>query len=274
MKKILVLAGLVFIPGVAVIAATPLTESTFTEIVREARVVIAADKSVVTPQTNMVFHAPDRVRTGVASRVEMTAPDKTITRIGANTIFTFETGGRDLLLEKGSLLFHAPAGVGGGTIRYHGTAAAVLGTTMICVVLPDGSFKVMDLEGEVKVTLANGQFVVLKSGQMIVIPADGNEFREMEVFGLEKVLSRLLLVVGFSQPLASLPLIQTATAEQIQAIANGSLKFLVGFNQAVFGLDYTFRDMDPSLPHFDDMKDNTLMYISPVQPGIGWPRYY
>ena len=271
MKKIFALAALAFIPGVATVAATPLTESTFTEIIREAKVVMAADSSVITPQTNTVFHAPDRVRTGMASRVEMTAPDKTITRIGANTIFTFETGGRDLLLEKGSLLFHSPTGVGGGTIRYHGTAAAVLGTTMICVVLPDGSFKVMDLEGEVKVTLASGPYVVLKSGQMIVIPADGNEFRETEVFNIGQVLSRLVLVVGFSQPLPSLPLIMTAEEEQNQAIANGSLKFLVGLNQAVFGLDFIFRDTDPSLPHFREMQDKTLLYVSPIQPGIGWP---
>ena len=73
----------------------------------------------------------------------MTAPDQTITRVGANTVFTFEAGERSIRLESGSILFHPPAGVGGGTVRYRGTAAAVLGTTMICAVLPDGSFKIL-----------------------------------------------------------------------------------------------------------------------------------
>ena len=84
-------------------AAVPLTESTFTEIIRQANVVNAADKSTTPAQVNEVFKAPDLVRTGTASRIEMTAPDKTITRVGANTVFTFEPGGRDILLQRGSV---------------------------------------------------------------------------------------------------------------------------------------------------------------------------
>lgn len=274
MQKIILLAGLVFLPRLAALVVTPLTESMFTEIIREARVVSAADKRIVTPQTNMIFHAPDRVRTGVASRVEMTAPDRTITRIGANTVFTFETGGRDLVLEKGSLLFHSPAGVGGGTIRYRGTAAAVLGTTMICAVLPDGSFKVMDLEGEVKVTLKQGAFIVLQAGQMVVIPEGGTGFHDREVFSIERVVARLLLVVGFSQPLSSLPLVQAAIAAQNLEIAGGTLKSLISFNQAVFGLDIVFRNTDPSLPHYQATPDDTMNFVSPIRPGEGWPVYY
>jgi hypothetical protein len=145
MKKLFLLAPFFVCAGVRTFAATSLTESTFTEIIREANVVAAADKSVRPAVTNGVFRVPDLVRTGPASRVEMTAPDQTITRIGANTVFTFEPGERNIRMEKGSILFHAPAGAGGGTIKYHGTVAAVLGTTMLCAVMPDGRFKVLEL---------------------------------------------------------------------------------------------------------------------------------
>ena len=134
MKTNFLLAVLVVGACGSVWSATPLTESTFTEIIREANVVAATSKSTTPAVTNMIFHAPDLVRTGPASRVEMTAPDQTITRVGANTVFTFEPGGRNIQLEKGSVLFHPPTGVGGGTVKYRGTAAAVLGTTMVCVV--------------------------------------------------------------------------------------------------------------------------------------------
>ena len=187
--------------------AVPLTESTFTEIIREVNVVVVSTKAVKPAVTNEVFRAPDLVRTGSGSRVEMTAPDQTITRVGANTVFTFEPGERNILLQRGSVLFHAPAGVGGGTVKYRGTTAAVLGTTMICAVMPDGSFKILDLEGHVHVTLKNHLSITLKAGQMVVVPADGNEFGPALTFNLAELVGRLLLVNGFSNPLSSMPLI-------------------------------------------------------------------
>lgn len=263
-KKSFLLAGLVCFSGGWVYASVSLTESTFTEIIREAKVIAAADKRTTVAQTNMIFHAPDRVRTGAASRVEMTAPDKTITRVGANTIFTFADGERSIVLEKGSILFHAPAGVGGGTIQYRGTAAAVLGTTMICAVLPNGDFKVMDLEGKVKVTLRSGASILLKAGQMVVIPADGKSFHDPEVFDIGQAIARLVLVVGFYEPLPSLPLIDDAVKEQAKEVGDGTIKFFVPPDEAVFGLDIIYRiDRLPQLP--PQTPDFTTVPVSPVK---------
>jgi hypothetical protein len=266
MKTIFIPAGLVVCLCLTALAGTPLTESTFTEIIRDAKVVTAATKAVTPALTNTVFRAPDRVRTGPASRVEMTAPDQTITRIGANTIFTFEPEERTILLEKGSILFHSPAGQGGGTIKYRGTAAAVLGTTMLCAVLPDGSFKIMDLEGQVQVTLANGLVMLLKAGQMVIVPPDGKEFREVENFNLEKLVARLVLVVGFSQPLSSMPLIAEAIARQNADIAGGKIDYIVSLDQAEFGLDIVHRLPEPGIPQFLTTPDHTMVPVSPTHP--------
>lgn len=266
MKTISLSLGLAFSLTLPGFSATPLTESTFTEIIREAKVVAAADKSVLTARTNMVFHAPDRVRTGNASRVEMTAPDHTITRIGANTIFTFAEGGRNIELEKGSILFHSPAGAGGGSIQYRGTSAAVLGTTMICAVLPDGSFKILDLEGKVKVTLRDGTAILLKAGQMVIVPPDGKEFRDVEYFNLGNAITRLALIAGFSQPLSSLPLIVAAAQEQHGEVDAGTVKYFVTPNQAEFGLDVVLRFKPPGLPQPPETPDHTMLPVSPVHP--------
>ena len=257
------IAGLAVCAGVAAHAAVPLTESTFTEIIKEANVVAAATKAVTPAVTHEIFKVPDLVRTGPDSRLEMTAPDKTITRIGENSAFTFESGQRDIRLENGSVLFHPPAGVGGGTIKHGGTAAAVLGTTMLCAVMPDGSFKIIILEGEGTVTLANGKSVQLGAGQMVIVPPDGNSLGRVENVNLAKLVPHLLLVRGFSNPLSSMPLIEAAIQLQNEQIAAGH-----DFHFASLGM--AGDGMELILDHFPDISllntlDHTTVFISPVR---------
>ena len=218
-------------------APLPLTESTFTEIIQEAKVIAAANKAETPAEKDMLFKSPDLVRTGQASRVELTAKDSTITRIGANTVFTFAQGGRDIQLHEGSVLFHSPKGAGGGAIKNRGTSAAVLGTTEIATVLPDRSFKVMDLEGSVKVTLRNGRTIVLRPGQMVTVSPDGTGMGAVESFDLAAAAGSLELVAGFSNSLSSLPLIQEAAQLQSQQIAEGRLGNLASLESAGFGLE-------------------------------------
>ncbi len=226
-------------------AAMPLTESVFTEIVHEAKVLTETDKTGKPAKTNDIFKVPDLVRTGQASRVELTAKDQTITRIGANTTFTFANGGRDVILKKGSVLFHSPAGAGGGSIKNRGSSAAVLGTTEIGQVLLDGRFKVMDLEGSVKVTLQNGKSVRLKAGQFVIVSADGGSFGEVTAFNLGEFAAHSLLVTGFSHPVASSSLIAAAIAHQNTQIASGAIANPKPWSAAGAGLDMS------SSPHND-----------------------
>src|SRR2546421_6313349 len=149
--------------------AAPLTESTVTEIIKEVNLLPAGAAAATQAKLKEVVKAPDRVRTGAESRTELTAPDNTITRIGANTVFSFEAKDRVLNLEKGSLLFHSPKGAGGGTIKSGGASAAVLGTTLMVAATANGGFKVIVLEGEGRVTLPNGTSIHLNPGQMALV---------------------------------------------------------------------------------------------------------
>lgn len=201
-------------------AAATLTESTFTEIINEVNT-LSADGGAASAKLNDILKAPERVRTGPQSRAELTASDKTITRVGANTVFSYADSGRTLNLEQGNLLFHAPKGLGGGTIKSGGAAAAVLGTTLIVSATTGGGFKVILLEGKGKVTLPNGNAAKLKAGQEVFVLPGGKELSTVLNINLARLVKGSLLVSGFSHELSSLPLITIAIQIQNSKIKSG-----------------------------------------------------
>jgi hypothetical protein len=253
--------------GSAMAEPLPLTQSTFTEIIKDAKVVAASTKAATRAQTNEVVKAPDLVRTGPESRVELTAPDETITRIGANTVFSFEPTGRTILLEHGSILFHSPKGKGGGTISSGGASAAVLGTTLICAVLLDGAFKTIVLEGHGKVTLRNGKFILLDQGQMVIVLPGGDDFGPVEEINLKQLADHLLLLNGFSHPVSSWPLILVAIGEQEVRIADGTAGRFAPLFVAGNGLDFFDGNADWKFREtLGNDKDHTQTPLSPCHP--------
>ena len=195
-----------------------LTESTFTEVVREVNVLADQTRAA---RLNDLFRAPDRAQTGVDSRAELTAPDKTITRIGSTTVFSFRQNGQEVLLDKGSILFNSPPGRGKRTIRTAGASAGVLGTTMAVAATADGGFKVILLEGRGLVTLPNGRSRTLRAGQMVYILPGQPDFGPVLDIDLATLVAGSTLVNGFSQPLPSAGKIQQAIADQRRLIARG-----------------------------------------------------
>jgi len=203
--------------------AAQFSESTFTEIIKEVSVLPAVTRASSPAAINQLVKAPDMVRTGANSRAELTAPDKTITRVGANTVFSFESKERVLNLQKGSLLFHSPRGAGGGTIKSSGASAAVLGTTLIVSATENGGFKVILLEGHGRVTLPGGHTVSLHAGQMVYVLPGGEVSGVLDV-NLGKLVAGSLLVTGFSHELPSAPFIQAAVNRQSVQLAKGQVK--------------------------------------------------
>jgi hypothetical protein len=214
-----ILVGLSLLAACA-LGAAELRESTLVQVVNEVK--------VAPPQTpekeakvNDAVHAPDKIRTGAKSRAELQAPDKTLTRIGANTIFSFEQNGRTLNLEKGSVLFHSPAGRGGGTIKSAGASAAVLGTTLIVAATQDGGFKCILLEGKGTITLPNGKTQRLGAGDMVYVPAGAQDFGAVVKIDLGKLVEGSQLVNGFDNPLPTISDIRNEIAKQHIAIISG-----------------------------------------------------
>ncbi|NBV21563.1 MAG: hypothetical protein EBS05_06520 [Proteobacteria bacterium] len=217
--------------GVSQLWGADLSQSTFSQVVKDVKVVSRANETTSTAKVNDLFKSPDLIRTGADSLAELIADDKTITRVGANTVFSFEKAGRAINLEQGSVLFHSPKGKGGGTIRSKGASAAVLGTTIVVTATEGGGFKAILLEGKGQITLPNGDFRVLTAGQVTFVLPGSRTFGPTLNINLGKLVESSRLVQGFEKELPSKPIIQVEIERQNTLITTGQAqdtKLLVG----------------------------------------------
>ncbi len=218
--KISTLLSLVLLT-VTSLQGADLTESKFSQVVKDVKVVTRQTETAASAKVNDVFKSPDLIRTGADSLAELIASDKTITRVGANTVFSFEKAGRAINLEQGSVLFHSPKGKGGGTIRTKGASAAVLGTTIVVTATAGGGFKAIVLEGRGQITLPNGNFRILTAGQVTFVLPGSQRFGPQLNINLGKLVESSRLVQGFENELPSKPVILAAIERQLVLLRTG-----------------------------------------------------
>ncbi len=105
-----------------ILAITPavngaeLKEARVTQVVKDMKLLpnaAAARPAAVSDQVR----DGTAVRTGVESRAELTFTDSTLARLGANTIFSFTEGTRNLDLKDGVMLLRVPKNAGGAKIN-------------------------------------------------------------------------------------------------------------------------------------------------------------
>jgi len=101
-----------------------------TQVVKDVKVVLEKAAPRPVALSDLISHGTP-VSTGTQSRSELTFNDLTVTRLGANTTFSFNPGTREMNLIDGAILFQVPKGSGGATIRTAGVTAAITGTTGI-----------------------------------------------------------------------------------------------------------------------------------------------
>jgi len=200
--------------------AVDLKQSRVTQTVNSVEIISSNTRH--TAEVNDVFKMPDVMRTGAGARAEMIADDGTITRVGANTIFSFDPAERTIDLDEGSLLFHSPHGMGGGTIHTGSATASVLGTTIIVTTTPNGGFKVLCLEGEAEVRFLDGHHLNITPGQMVFVLPDG-QASPIVVFRLDVETQGSLLVTGFNDPLPSMPAIDDEITRQLTLLLDGRI---------------------------------------------------
>src|SRR4051812_47437876 len=85
------------------------------------------------------------IRTGTNSRSELTFNDLTITRLGANTVFSFNRQTRELNLSSGAALIQIPPGAAEMKLRTAAVSASITGGTAI---FEASTGKFMVLEGK------------------------------------------------------------------------------------------------------------------------------
>src|SRR6266403_220708 len=142
-----------------------------TEVIRDVH--LLASKAASRPAVvNDTVHEGTAVRTGTDSRAELTFLDQTLTRLGANTVFSFGAAARTYDLGSGAILISAPKET--GTVKVT-TAVAICAVSGFSAVLERHSNawnKFILLHGNGRLTLKGipGGPCRLQTGQMVVFP--------------------------------------------------------------------------------------------------------
>src|SRR5205823_3575068 len=121
------MAGLVFVVGAA---NPPKKEARVTQIIRDVQLLPIGSNPRPAMKDDQV-NENTGVRTGDESRSELTFEDLTITRLGANTVFSFNKAGRSGELGSGSILLRVPKNSGGAEFKTHAVTVGITGTTVI-----------------------------------------------------------------------------------------------------------------------------------------------
>lgn len=194
------------------IAADSRKEARVTQIVRDVKL-MPSDAAARPASVNDRVNEDTGVRTGGESRSELTFVDLTITRLGANTIFSFNKAGHSAQVESGSLLFRVPKNSGGGRITSSGVSVAVTGTTVILECVRGNKLYV--LEGGARISLIKypSQFQNLRAGQMVDVPPGAKTIPPPTNFDLNDLMKKHPLITDFP-PLPSRDLIAAAAQQQ------------------------------------------------------------
>jgi hypothetical protein len=153
------------------------------------------------------------VRTGVQSRAELTFSDLTITRLGANTIFSFTQGARELDLTSGAVLLQVPPKGAAVKVNTSAVTAAVTGGTALLATGPPTKFMVLEGIGTFYPAGHPEKAVRVNSGQMMMMTADGR-MTKPEKFDVKLVVATSRLIQDFP-PLENMPLIQAVVNLQL-----------------------------------------------------------
>lgn len=188
MKNFLLSMSVVLVASPAF--AENLQSAKVTKVINDVRVYRPA-ASAKKAQLGDVINGKTSLQTGRRSRSELRFQDDTITRLGSNSIFSFERGTRDLSLEQGTILLTVPKNAGGARIRTATVTAAVTGTSIMMEYFRNKWVKIIVLEGSLVTWLErDGQKnrKTIKAGQMMILKANDNKMPNPVEIDLQRLL--------------------------------------------------------------------------------------
>src|SRR5947199_276994 len=178
-------------------AAAELRAARVTQIINDVRLLPgqAAARAAVVNESVSVGTA---VRTGVDSRTELTFSDLTITRLGANTVFSFNGEARQIELGSGAVLVQVPRNGAEAKIRTAAVTAAITGGTALFESNKRLPAKLLMLEG-IGRFYPNGhpeEAEIVHGGEMAMMTADGRITRPTK-FNAALVYKTSKLITSF-----------------------------------------------------------------------------
>ena len=130
MKQWTLVVLFLWVAHAAVLRAEPFEKAEVTKTINIVSL-LPEDKPPEPAETGDVISGKAALKTDDDSRAELQFPDLTITRVGANALFRFLAGGREITLDGGTMLFSSPKGAGGGRVQAGAITAAVTGTEFL-----------------------------------------------------------------------------------------------------------------------------------------------
>ncbi len=139
------------------------------------------------------------VRTGGDSRAELTFTDQSITRLGANSIFTYGDGAKELNLSSGAALIVVPKQAGQVTVNTAAATAAISGFSALVETHPKGIEKWMIIDGDacMKKKHSKEPCVTLHSGDMFILQPGTRG--SVQKFDIQKTVNSALLITEFGK---------------------------------------------------------------------------
>ena len=208
------------------------------------------------------------VRTGVESRAELTFTDLTLTRLGANTVFSFKQGAREIELTSGAVLLQIPPKAPAVKVSTSAVTAAITGGTALFSKGPPTKFMVLEGIGTFYPTGHPERAATINGGEMMTMTADGR-MTKPEKFDVKLVLKTSRLIKDFP-PLENMPLVMAVVDLQLaeQQLAGLNSQALVRDLVDVIGTTDQNANANPIVLARNATSSPTPPPISPTPPPI------
>ena len=208
------------------------------------------------------------VRTGVESRAELTFTDLTLTRLGANTVFSFKQGAREIDLTSGAVLLQIPPEAPAVKVSTSAVTAAITGGTALFAKGPPTKFMVLEGIGKFYPTGHPERAATINGGEMMTMTADGR-MTKPEKFDVKLVLKTSRLIKDFP-PLENMPLVMAVVDLQLaeQQLAGLNSQTLARDLVDVIGTTDQNANANPIVLARNATSSPTPPPISPTPPPI------
>src|SRR5213082_3990863 len=194
------------------VAADQLQQARVSQVIQDVRVLETHGAPRPAAVNDKVIQGMG-VRTGVESRAELTFTDLTITRLGANTVFSFKQGARELDLTSGAVLLQIPPKAPAVKVSTSAVTAAITGGTALFATGPPTKFMVLEGIGTFYPTGHPERAATINGGEMMTMTANGR-MTKPEKFDVKLVLKTSRLIKDFP-PLENLPLVMSVVDLQL-----------------------------------------------------------
>jgi FecR protein len=206
-----------------------------TQVVKDVRVGRPPLPSVAASAKAVMPNGEASLSTGADSRAEITFRDRTVARLGDNSVLALQPGKRTLLLESGAMLAEVPPRVGATRLKAAHITASVTGTTVLLEYHPKAYVKFIVLDGTARLCLKKphhfNDCVLLRSGQMLIASPEANGLPNAVDVDLDRLIRTCHLITDFPQ-LPGHDSLAKAVTDQRERKSNGTY---VDSNLVIFG---------------------------------------